>query len=225
MQHEQPLQTPGIKPITGAIIDDNRFVREALVAMLGDSSQVRVIAAPAADATFLARHNPDVVLLNARLSDAGSLNVAAALRKAHPRLKVVVMDFVPANTEIAAFVNAGVAGFVLKDASVSEFVQTIQSVAEGDKVLPRSVKESLCTRVARKNGAGIRPAGPGVQLTKREQEVVALIGFGLSNTEIAAWLDIEALTVKTHVRNVMEKLALHTRLQICAYFHDDTRVA
>lgn len=223
MPNEQPLRTPGVKPITGAIIDDNRFVREALLAMLGDSSHVRVIAAPAADANFLARHNPDVVLLNGGLRDAGSLSVAAALRKAHPRLKVVVMDVFPADAVIAAFVNAGVSGFVLKEASVSEFVQTIQSVAGGDNVLPRPVKESLCMKVARTNGPETRRASAGVQLTKREQEVVALIGFGLSNTDIAAWLNIEALTVKTHVRNVMEKLALHTRLQICAYFHDDAR--
>ena len=133
------------------------------------------------------------------------------------------MDVFPTDAEIAAFVNAGVSGFVLKEASVSEFVQTIQAVAEGDKVLPRPVKESLRTKVARKHGPVQRNAGPGVQLTTREQEVVALIGFGLSNIDIAAWLNIEALTVKTHVRNVMEKLALHTRLQICAYFHDDPR--
>ena len=225
MLHAQPLHTPGIKPITGAIIVDNRFVREALLAMLGDSRKVRVIAAPAVDANFLARHNPDVVLLNARLRDAGSLSVAAALRKAHPRLKVVVMDVFPADAEIAAFVNAGVSGFVVKEASASEFVQTIQSVAEGDKVLPRPVKESLRTKVARKNGLESRRANAGAQLTKREQEVVALIGFGLSNAEIAAWLNIEALTVKTHVRNVMEKLALRTRLKICAYFHGDPRSA
>ncbi|MHB0962148.1 MAG: LuxR C-terminal-related transcriptional regulator [Gemmatimonadaceae bacterium] len=206
--------------ITVAIIDDNRLVREALASMLGRLPDFQVLAAAAASPAFLAEASPHVVLLDVGLGEEDSLNVAASIRDAAPTAKVVMMDLIPVNGEIIEFVNAGVCGFVLKDATFEEFVATIRAVAAGEKVLPPRLTESLFSQIAQEvDGRGREHVLEDVRMTRREREVIELIGEGLSNKEIAQRLNIATHTVKSHVRNVMEKLALHTRLQIAAYSH------
>ena len=214
------LLNSGNAPVTIAVIDDNRLVREALTAILGSLENVNLVAAAEVDTKFLAEHKPDVVLLDVGLRDEDALGIATALKKKHPRTKIVMMDLIPADEDIASFVNAGVDGFVLKEASVEEFVQTIRAVVDGEKVLPASMTESLFSQIAKKAyGRDRTGAFNEVRMTKRELEMIQLIGLGLSNSEIAERLDVATHTVKSHVRNVMEKLALHTRLQIAAYAH------
>ncbi len=206
--------------ITVAIIDDNRLVREALASMLGRLPDFQVLAAAAASPAFLAEASPHVVLLDVGLGEEDSLNVAASIRDAAPSAKVIMMDLIPVNGEIIEFVNAGVCGFVLKDATFEEFVATIRAVAAGEKVLPPRLTESLFSQIAQEvDGRGREHVLEDVRMTRREREVIELIGEGLSNKEIAQRLNIATHTVKSHVRNVMEKLALHTRLQIAAYSH------
>jgi DNA-binding NarL/FixJ family response regulator len=203
-----------------AIIDDNRLVREALTALLNRLPDIRVVSSDVADSASLAKTKPDVLLLDVGLRDQDSLRVAATLRQENPDAKIIVMDLLPVNEEIMEYVNAGVSGFVLKDASFDEFLATIRSVAAGKKVLPPLMTESLFSQIA-KEVDGQEPAKvlEAVRMTPREREVIDLIGEGLSNKEIAQRLNIATHTVKSHVRNVMEKLALHTRLQIAAYSH------
>jgi DNA-binding NarL/FixJ family response regulator len=203
-----------------AIIDDNRLVREALTAMLNRLPDVRVVSSDVADSASLAATKPDVLLLDVGLRDQDSLRVAATLRQENPEARIIVMDLLPVNEEIVEYVNVGVSGFVLKDASFDEFIATIRSVATGKKVLPPRMTESLFSQIA-KEVDGQEPARvlEAVRMTPREREVIDLIGEGLSNKEIAQRLNIATHTVKSHVRNVMEKLALHTRLQIAAYSH------
>jgi DNA-binding NarL/FixJ family response regulator len=211
---------PPTATITVAIVDDNRLVREALTAMLNKLPDVRVVASAVADQAFLAHAKAQVLLLDVGLRDQDSLRVAAALKKESPDAKIIVMDLMPVNEEIVEFVNAGVSGFVLKDANFDEFVSTIRSVASGKKVLPPRMTESLFSQIAKEaDGKGSDAVLDDVRMTPREREVIDLIGEGLSNKEIAKRLDIATHTVKSHVRNVMEKLALHTRLQIAAYVH------
>jgi two-component system NarL family response regulator len=204
--------------ITVAIIDDNRLVRETLTAMLNKLTDVRVVSSDVADAAFLAKTKPHVLLLDVGLRDQDSLRVAATLKQDHPEAKIIVMDLLPVNEEIMEFVNAGVSGFLLKDATFDEFVGTIRSVAAGQKVLPPRMAESLFSQIA---GGTDRPERArvleDVRMTRREREVIELLGEGLSNKEIAQRLNIATHTVKSHVRNVMEKLALHTRLQVALY--------
>ncbi|HEV8445300.1 MAG TPA: response regulator transcription factor [Gemmatimonadaceae bacterium] len=209
--------------ITVAIVDDNRLVREALTAMLDRVPDLRVVGTGVADTAFLDQVKPDVLLLDVGLVDDDSLGVAAALTKQAPRTKIVVMDLIPMNEDIVQFVNAGVSGFVLKDATFDEFVTTIRSVAAGGKVLPPRMAESLFSQIASTASAaqGRARVLEDVRMTRREREVIELIGEGLSNKEIAQRLNIAAHTVKSHVRNVMEKLTLHTRLQIAAYSRRD----
>jgi DNA-binding NarL/FixJ family response regulator len=208
--------------ITVAIVDDNRLVREALAAMLDRLPDVHVVAAEVADPAFMDEAKPDVVLLDVGLRDEDSLGVAAALSKHAPGAKVIVMDLIPMNEDIVQFVNAGVSGFVLKDATFDEFVATIRTVAAGGKVLPPRMTESLFSQILMAADArGDEHVLEDVRMTRREREVIELIGEGLSNKEIAQRLNIASHTVKSHVRNVMEKLALHTRLQIAAYVRRD----
>jgi DNA-binding NarL/FixJ family response regulator len=207
-------------PIVVAIIDDNRLVREALCSILGKVEGFSVVGSASADAAFLAQAKPNVLLLDVGLRDQDSLRVAAGIKRDAPETLIVVMDLIPVNEEIVEFVNAGVSGFVLKDASFDEFVATIRRVALGEKVLPPRMTDSLFSQIARDSaGHGNERTLEAVRMTRREQEVIGLIGEGLSNKEIASRLNIATHTVKSHVRNVMEKLALHTRLQIAAYSH------
>ena len=210
------------RTITVAVIDDNRLVREALARMLSGVPDLLVVAAAVADPAFMEHTRPDVVLLDVGLADDDSLTVATALAKRFPAARIIVMDLLPVSDDIVQFVNAGVCGFMLKDATFDEFVATIRSVAAGDKVLPPRMTQSLFAQIA----ALIDTSSPAriiedVRMTKREREVIELIGEGLGNKEIAQRLNIASHTVKSHVRNVMDKLALHTRLQIAAYIRRD----
>lgn len=211
---------PNSNIIRVAIIDDNRLVREALTAMLNRLADLQVVSSGIADSAIPAGSDPQVLLLDVGLRDQDSLRVAATLQAENPNARIIVMDLLPVNEEIIEFVNAGVSGFVLKDASFDDFVATIRSVAAGNKVLPPRMTESLFSQIAREvEGQERAQVVEAVRMTRREREVIELIGEGLSNKEIAQRLNIATHTVKSHVRNVMEKLALHTRLQIAAYSH------
>jgi DNA-binding NarL/FixJ family response regulator len=206
--------------VTVAIIDDNRVLREGLAALLNRLADIKVVSSSETDIKLVSEAKPDVVLLDVGLRDDDSLRVSVALIKENPGAKIIVMDLFPVHEEIREFVNAGVAGFVQKDASFDEFVATIRSVADGKKVLPPQMAESLFSQIAKAtNGPEDERTLDDVRMTRREREVIELIGEGLSNKEIAKRLNIASHTVKSHVRNVMEKLALHSRLQIAAYSH------
>jgi len=207
--------------ITVAIIEDNRLVREGMTEMLKDLHDVNVVlAATSLDTTKLKDARPRVVLLDVGLQDRNSLRLAEAVRQELTESRVIVMDLLPVHEEIAEFVNAGVAGFILKDATFDDFVGTIRSVAQGGRVLPPRMTGTLFSQIARaavKRGAD--EAIAEVRMTQREREIVGLIATGMSNKEIATRLSIATDTVKSHVRNIMDKLALHSRLQIAAYAH------
>jgi DNA-binding NarL/FixJ family response regulator len=206
--------------ITVAIVDDNRLVREALAAMLSQETDMAVVTTEAATPAFLDATPAHVVLLDVGLADEDSMQVAALIRQHAPSTRIIVMDLIPVNEDIAEFVRIGVSGFILKDASFEEFVATIRSVAVGMKVLPSGMTDSLFSQIsARRVGGPLSRQVDAVRMTRREHEVIGLIGEGLSNKEIASHLNIATHTVKSHVRNVMEKLTLHTRLQIAAYSH------
>lgn len=207
--------------ITVAIIEDNRLVREGMTDMLNELPDVKVVhAATCLEPGMLKEKKPHVVLLEVGLQDKNSVRLAEIVRKDMAESRVIIMDLLPVHEEIAEFVNAGVAGFILKDASFEDFVGTIRLVADGGRVLPAPMTGALFAQIARVAvRRGSAEALEAVRMTQREREVVELIGAGMSNKEIAQRLHIATDTVKSHVRNVMEKLALHTRLQIAAYSH------
>jgi DNA-binding NarL/FixJ family response regulator len=207
-----------MEPITVAVIDDNRLVREGLTAMLNKLPDFHAIAYADTNAAMAAGRSPSVLLLDMGLGDVESARVVTALVKQMPETRIVAMDLMPLSEEILELINAGVSGIVMKDSSFDEFAANLRAVAGGTKVAPPRATETLVAQIAKE--ARERKAQDvleGVRMTPRELEVIELIGEGFSNKEIAQRLNIAAHTVKSHVRNVMEKLALHTRLQIAAY--------
>lgn len=208
-------------PITIALIEDNRLVRESLVSLINQQVGLEVVLARASgDPRVLLKVEPMVVLLDIGLRRGDSLRLAAETRVQFPQARVIIMDLLPAHEDIVEFVNAGVAGFILKDATLEDLVATIHSVAAGLNVLPTAMVHTLFSQIAREAVEREAPAMmESVRMTPRERQVINLIAEGLSNKEIAARLHIAVHTVKSHVRNVMEKLTLHSRLQIAAYAH------
>jgi len=164
---------------------------------------------------------PHIALLDLGLLTQNSLQVVKSVMKKFPGTKLIVMDLVPVQEEILEFVQAGVSGFILKDATVDDFLRTIRSVAQGNKVLPPHLTDSLFSQIVERALTGTNKAGllKSVRMTKREKQVIELIADGLTNKEIAQNLHLSTYTVKSHVHNILEKLALHTRVQIAKYAH------
>lgn len=203
------------------LIEDNRLLREGITAMLNEQPDIRVVSATGnGDAMEKARKiKPQVVLLDLGLRSQNSLRIAELIKQEHPKAEIVVMDLIPVQAEVVEFVKAGVSGFILKDATIDDFLHTIRSVAEGKKVLPPSLTGSLFSQIveyAVKSGKADRLM-KSIKLTKREHEVVDLISRGMSNKEIASELNIALHTVKSHVHNTLDKLALHTRLELASF--------
>lgn len=192
--------------ISIALIEDNRLVREGISALLNQTPDLSVVAAgPSGDASLLRDVNPQVVLLDLGLRKRDSLRVAERVTKEFPESKLIVMNLLPVHEDIVEFVGSAVSGFILPGATLEDLVGTIRSVARGVPVLPRGRPDAL----------------DSARMTPREREVITRIAEGLSNKEIAERLHIATYTVRSHVRHVMEKLMLHTRLQIAAYAHRD----
>jgi DNA-binding NarL/FixJ family response regulator len=131
------------------------------------------------------------------------------------------MDLIPLQEDVFEFVQAGVSGFILKDANVSEFFKTIRSVYQGAQVLPPHLTGSLFSQIVENAINDFKPSAIAelVRMTKRERQVIELLSDGCSNKEIAQKLHISTYTVKSHIHKILEKLTLHTRLQIANYAH------
>lgn len=211
--------------ISIGLIEDNRLVREGIAALLTQHGDLTVVLSAAGhDTSNLRDTRPHVILLDVGLDRGSSLRIAERLQKESPASKIIVMDVVPVHEEIVEFVNVGVSGFIMKDATLDDLVRTIRAVAGGAHVLPPQMTTTLFTQIAKDamTRGGRSAAMESVRMTPREREVINLIAEGLGNKEIAARLHIATDTVKSHVRNIMEKLMLHTRLQIAAFAHRES---
>ena len=207
--------------ISLVLIDDNRLLREGLTRLIREQPGFTILAASADIDEALQKvrdAKPSIVLLDFSLENDDSLRVTATVHKEVPEAKVIVMGLLPLQEDVADFVTAGASGFIMKDATFDEFIATIRRVAAGEQVLPTQLTGSLFSQIAR---IAVRRGKPreleSIGLTQRERQVVDLISEGLSNKEIAARLHIAIHTVKSHVHNVLEKLALHTRLEVAAF--------
>jgi two-component system NarL family response regulator len=206
------------------LIEDNRLLREGITAMINGQPDMKVVAALGGNENTLLKARtvkPQVILIDLGLRGQNGVRMVASLRKEAPQLKVIGMGLIPTQSDIVEFVQAGASGFILKDATVKNFLMTIRSVAHGGKVLPPPLTGSLFSHVVEYAlQHGKTQLTSAVRMTKREREIIALIAEGLSNKQIAQRLTIATYTVKSHVHNIMEKLALHTRLQIALYTHE-----
>ena len=214
-----------MKKLRILLIEDNRILRDGIKAMLNKQADLRVVAATGGshDTILQVRTSkPHVVLIDLGLRNENGIQTVTILTKELPQVKVIGMGLIPTQQDIVEFVEAGAAGFVLKDATVADVLETIRTVARGTKVLPPLLTGSLFTHVvnyALKRGK--RSLASAVRMTKREREVIVLIAEGLRNKEIASRLNLSTYTVKSHIHNILEKMALHSRLEIAAHTYEN----
>ena len=207
------------------LIEDNRILREGIAATINGEADMRVVASSAGgNGTLLEvrKLRPHLVLMDLSLRNQNDIRVVASLTEEVPGIKVIGMGLIPSQVDTVELVEAGASGFILKDATVKEFLDAIRSVARGAKVLPASLTGSLFSHLienALKKGKGKLISA--VRMTKRERQIIALIADGFSNKDIAQRLNIATYTVKSHVHNILEKLAIHSRLQIAVFARDD----
>jgi DNA-binding NarL/FixJ family response regulator len=213
------------KKIRILIVEDNRLLREGIMAMLKEQPDFKVVGAfgDCVKALQSIRESkPNLVLLDLGLRNQSSLRLVRAVKKDYSATKVIAMDLIPTQADVLEFVKAGVSGFIIKDATTHDFLRTIRLIFKGETILPPIMTGTLFSQIIEYalNGEKTSVILESVRLTKREREVVDLIAEGQSNKEIGQQLHLSTYTVKSHVHNVLEKLALHTRLQIASYAHD-----
>lgn len=204
------------------LIEDNRLLREGIAALLNKHGDFKVIArSEDGDAVHQLKSSPlppDIVLLDLGLEKVNSLKLMSLLQEELPKAKIIAMDILPEHVDVVEFIQAGGHGFILKNAPWEDWIKTIKTVATGIKVLPPILTNSLFAQIVEfALDSGEKIPAHAIQFTPREREVVDLITKGLSNKDIAESLHIATYTVKSHVHNILEKLALGTRLQVAAY--------
>ena len=209
------------KKIRLLLIEDNRLIRDGILSILKPHKDI-VIVATSGDSknTLLKIHQlkPNVVLLDLGLRSQNSLHVVEIVRKEFRQAKIIVMDLAPVQADILQYVKAGANGFILKDASLDDLLMTIRTVSKGATVLPPLLVDSLFSQIIDyAMGNSKLKIMEAVRMTKREREVIGLLSDGLSNKEIAQKIHVSTYTVKSHIHNIMEKLALHTRLEVANY--------
>jgi DNA-binding NarL/FixJ family response regulator len=222
------FQTPTdlfMKVIRILLVEDNRILREGIAAMVNGVADMRIVSSSSGHEDTVGhvrKLKPHVVLLDLGLRSQNGMHVVKTLTRTFPGVKVIGMGLIPSQLDIIESVEAGASGFILKDATIEDFLATVRSVAGGTKVLPPPLAGSLFSHVidhALKKGMG--QLANAVRMTKREREIISLIAEGLSNKEIAQRINVATYTVKSHVHNILEKLALHSRLQIALFTHND----
>jgi DNA-binding NarL/FixJ family response regulator len=203
------------------VADDQPLIRSGLVAILGSEPDLEVVgqAEDGRAAVAAARGlRPDVLLMDVRMP---LLDGLAATREitADPSLagvRIVVLTTFEADENVLAALQAGAAGFLGKDVSPAQLVAAVRTVAGGEALLsPRATTALVRTYLQPPAGAAAAAGDPRLDvLTEREREVLAMVGRGLTNDEIAADLVLSTLTVKTHVNRTMTKVGARDRAQL-----------
>jgi DNA-binding NarL/FixJ family response regulator len=198
------------------VVDDQRLVREGLTALLElvDDLQLVAVAEDGAQALpLVARHRPDVVLMDLRMPGMDGVEATRRIRRDHPEVEVVVLTTHADDDSVLAALRAGARGYLTKDAGVTEIARAVAAAAAGQALLDPQVQARLLRSLS-----GERSPGP---LTDRETEVLALIAGGLSNAEIAARLVVSEATVKSHINRIFAKTGARDRAQAVrwAYQH------
>jgi DNA-binding NarL/FixJ family response regulator len=210
-----------MKKIRLLLIEDNRLLRDGIFSILKSQEDIVIIAASGDGKSTLIKIKklkPNIILLDLGLRSQNSLHVVEIVKKDFPEAKIIVMDLAPVQSDILQYVKAGANGFILKDTALKDFLITIRSVAEGSTVLPPVLVDSLFSQIVDYAvSEGKSKLQEAVKMTKREREVILLLGGGLSNKEIAQKIHVSTYTVKSHIHNIMEKLTLHTRLEVANY--------
>jgi len=197
------------------IVDDHEVVRAGLKSLL-QGTDIRIVAEADNGATALKltqKHKPDLVLLDVRMPGGDGLNCLARIKLDLPNVPVVMFSSYDNPTYVARSVALGAAGYLSKTASRKEIIAAIHTAASGDSIWTRD-------ELRRVTGALSTPrvgAEVEVPLTKRENEVLKQLAFGLTNKEIAQALGISYETVKEHVQHILRKVGVSDRTQAAVW--------
>ncbi|GGO52059.1 DNA-binding response regulator [Streptomyces lasiicapitis] len=209
------------------VADDQELVRSGFTMILDAQPGIEVVAEAGDGVEALEavrRHTPDVLLLDIRMPVMDGIEAARAVC-AESTCRVVMLTTFDVDSYVYDALYAGASGFLLKDVRRDDLVHAVRVVAAGDSLLAPSVTRRLIADFVRRGrttesvSVTTSPAQRLAVLTAREEETLRLLARGLSNAEIAAAFVVSEHTVKTHVSNVLSKLALRDRVQavICAY--------
>lgn len=200
------------------LLSENRLLREALTKFINKKNNVRVVGASSFSSLAIEQitaASPDILLSDSADAAFSDLQVIPEVMAAVPKLRVVMFGMDPDRQAFLRSVQQGVMGYVLKDASTTEVLEAVRAVANNEAVCPAVLCRSLFEFVA-----GKAEAIPSFHikrqlgLSRREQQLVHLIGRGLTNKEIAAQLNLSEQTVKNHVHSMLKKLGASDRMAV-----------
>jgi DNA-binding NarL/FixJ family response regulator len=209
----------GPEPIRVLVVDDQELFRRGLIMLLGLEPGVEVVgeAGDGIEGTRLATVTvPDVVLLDVRMPKRSGIEACLAIKEAVPSAKIIMLTSSEEEVDLYEAVKSGASGYLVKDSSIDEVAQAVRVVADGQSLISPSMAVKLIDEF-KQMSRPVSETTPGLRLTERELEVLRLVAKGLNNREVAKQLFISENTVKNHVRNILEKLQLHSRMEAVMY--------
>ncbi len=206
--------------ITVAMIEDHQILVDSLSLMLRYESDIDFLGSASSISKgldLISDTTPDVLLLDIGLPDGNGLDLIPEVNKISPDTNIVVLTSMSDESTLMRVVDSGINGFVSKNSELSELLDTIRKAANGEIVMPASLLVGLLMRLPRDKAAAYKEEKGWERLTMREQEILELLAKGKSGDEIAEELHIAPLTVRTHIRNMMSKMGVHSRLEAVAF--------
>ncbi len=209
------------EPIRVLVVDDHALFRRGLEMVLAQESDIEVVgeASDGAEAvTRAAEMLPDIVLMDVRMPRRSGIEACTAIKDTVPSAKIVMLTISDEEADLYEAIKAGASGYLLKEISIDEVAASIRAVAGGQSLISPSMAGKLLTEFATMiKRDGERQQVPAPRLTEREMDVLKLVARGLNNRDIGAQLFISDNTVKNHIRNILEKLQLHSRMEAVVY--------
>jgi two-component system NarL family response regulator len=203
------------------IADDQALFRRGLYVVLGTEDHIEVVAEAENGEEAIQKAQelaPDVVLMDVRMPRVNGIEAARTIRAEVPTTKILMLTVSDEEDDLFEAVKAGANGYLLKEISVEEVAEAIRAVVQGQSLISPSMASKLLSEFnAISKRAEEKQQFPAPALTARELEVLKLVAKGMSNREIADELYISENTVKNHVRNILEKLHLHSRMEAVIY--------
>jgi len=206
--------------ITIAIVEDHKIFIDALKRVIALEKDLEFVGS---EATFMdslslvKRRKPDVLIIEIDLPDGDGLDLVRKIKSLSPKTSVVVLTRSTDDVKLVRAVELGVKGYLSKSCSLFELLDTIHKVSQGEVVIPPDRLVELLRRVSFKRRVMTQGAQIWERLTPREHEVLSCLARGKSGELIAEELSITPLTVRTHIRNLMSKLGVHSRLEAVSY--------
>jgi len=224
--HPAPAEAPtplpaGAEPIRVLVVDDHALFRRGLQMVLEQESDIEVVgeAGDGAEAVDRAAESaPDVVLMDVRMPKRGGIDACTAIKDAVPSTKIIMLTISDEEADLYDAIKAGAMGYLLKEISIEEVAQAIRAVQGGQSLISPSMASKLLNEFATmiKKGDDTQQV-PAPRLTEREMDVLRLVAKGMNNRDISKDLFISENTVKNHIRNILEKLQLHSRMEAVVY--------